>query len=289
MQFLYILILYIFKGKLGENKILDNIISRFVNNFIGAFTPLMSFSEYCMKYSLYVNASASYTNNFSSMSIFDSNFSLCSNIPMPVFSSGFSSSYNITSSAAAGRVLASPEGMTLKGKGPGTQYGPEFLAKVKQIAQKINCDYRDLIAVMDAESGIQTNRWNGRTAVGLIQFTQVTCDEFKRVYGLNVTKDQIARMSVLEQLDLVDKYFQMTLNANPRLKGKKISRGDLYALVFLPGRSEREILCTRDEREHPEYYRQNRGLDLNKDGKITKSELAQRVSDCYVTDASFLS
>ena len=55
-----------------------------------------------------------------------------------------------------------------------------FLNRVKQIANKLNCDYKDLLALMNSESGIRTNAWNGTTAVGLIQFTNASISELNQ-------------------------------------------------------------------------------------------------------------
>ena len=47
---------------------------------------------------------------------------------------------------------------------------PEFISKTKEVANKLNCDWQDLMALMQAESGINPQAWNGNSAVGLIQF-----------------------------------------------------------------------------------------------------------------------
>lgn len=54
---------------------------------------------------------------------------------------------------------------------------------------------------------------------------------------------------------------------------KPIGRGTLYALVFLPARANREILTQAGEK----YYNANKGADRNKDGKITMTELGERI------------
>ena len=158
-----------------------------------------------------------------------------------------------------------------------------FLNKVKEISKRLNCDYRDLLAVMNSESGINPSAWNGSTAVGLIQFTQIAIDQLNINYGLNLTKPKIAKMSAMEQLDLVEKLIRdaKKIRFSPNAK---LSAVDLYSVIFLPRRADREILCTRGEA----FYSQNIGLDKNKDGKITKTDLSKHLAGKYVDESQFV-
>ncbi len=158
-------------------------------------------------------------------------------------------------------------------------YGKEFLDKVKAIAKRVNCDYRDLLAIMNSESGISTtavNRNGGAT--GLIQFMPKTAQ------GLGTTTEALRRMTPVQQLDYVEKYIVQ----NKRMAGfsanERLSGGQLYSLIFLPARAKREVLTTSGE----VYYNANRALDTNKDGEITRAELDARVRSHYVSDNSFL-
>ena len=65
------------------------------------------------------------------------------------------------------------------------------------------------------------------------------------------------------------------------MNGKKMSAGDLYAITFLPARAKNNVLTTSDEK----YYKFNKGLDTNKDGKITTQDLSQRLRK-YIPDAA---
>ena len=67
------------------------------------------------------------------------------------------------------------------------------------------------------------------------------------------------------------------------LKGR-LSAGDLYALVFLPGRAKREVLTVKGEK----YYNQNKGVDMDHNGDISKTDLARRIRAKYVSDSSFV-
>ncbi len=159
------------------------------------------------------------------------------------------------------------------------KYGPEFLARVKEIAAKVNCNYRDLLAVMNSESGINSKAKNPNgTATGLIQFIESTAQ------GLGTSTAELYNMTPLQQLDYVEKFLVTTKAQAGFSADAKLSGGDLYSLVFLPGRAQRNVLTSAGE----SYYRHNSGLDRNKDGQITKTELNQRVRDFYVSDNSFL-
>lgn len=159
------------------------------------------------------------------------------------------------------------------------EYGPEFLNKVKEIAKRLNCNYRDLLGVMNSESGINAKAKNpNSSATGLIQFMESTAK------SLGTSTSALAAMSPVEQLDYVEKYLQRAKKTAGFAQNDKLSGGQLYALVFLPARAHREVLASSGEN----YYGANRGLDTNKDGNITMSELDNRVRDKYVSDNTFL-
>ncbi len=147
--------------------------------------------------------------------------------------------------------------------------GSDFVARVKQTSQKLNCDYRDLLAVMNAESKLNPSAVNKHSgATGLIQFMPKTAK------GFGTTTEKLKNMSAVEQMSYVEKYLLSNKRAAGFNSNKKLSGGDLYSLIFLPARANRDVLCTNGEK----YYSWNKGLDINKDGKITKAELSQRVA-----------
>ena len=78
-------------------------------------------------------------------------------------------------------------------------------------------------------------------------------------------------MSAVQQLAFVEKYFAPFKN---RLKGLD----DVYMAIFMPtavGKSNDTVLIDKDT--GPTAYRQNKGLDTNSDGKITKGKAASMV------------
>lgn len=152
----------------------------------------------------------------------------------------------------------------------------EVINRVKQIAQKVNCDYKDLLGLIFCESSFRTvpSNWNGKSAVGLIQFTDICIKDLNQRYGKNYSKSQIAKMSAMQQLDLVE----LSLLRAKELAGfsasHKLSSGELYAINLIPRNAKKDIVSVRGDK----YYSGNAGLDLDHDGKITKAELAKKVN-----------
>jgi hypothetical protein len=240
------------------------------------FTPQLNINNY--NYNINYNTGSSFNslNNTSSFKTFDMSSYMTtltnslSNINMVKFASPTAANSSISSSTGSSISKNSKD------------YGPEFLAKVKKIAKNINCDYKDLLAVMNSESGINAAQWctikgEERNAVGLIQFRAETAKT------LGTSLDALSKMSPIDQLDYVEKYFQHWIKAKG-LSGKKLSAGDVYALVYTPAYVNKEVLATSGE----SFYNKNKGLDVNKDGKITKSDLAQQLRKKDVSDNSFI-
>ena len=80
-------------------------------------------------------------------------------------------------------------------------------------------------------------------------------------------------MSAEQQLTYVEKYLQINKKAAGFKQGDKLDLGTLYALVFLPKYAKQNVLASRGSRA----YNSNVGLDVNRDGQITKADLAKRV------------
>lgn len=105
----------------------------------------------------------------------------------------------------------------------------------------------------------------GSGAVGLIQFMPSTAR------ALGTAPGNLAALSAVDQLDWVEKYFQP-------YKGRLKTLSDVYMAILWPaavGKPESSPLWSQAER--PTTYRQNAGLDANKDGVITKAEAASKV------------
>ena len=141
-----------------------------------------------------------------------------------------------------------------------------FYNKVIQISKKIKCNPNDLMGVMWYETAhtFDPSKTNSIGAVGLIQFMPDTAKK------LGTTSPKLKSMSAVEQLEYVEKYLVASKESAGYKDNETLSRGTLYSLVFLPGRSKRTVLTSRGEN----FYEQNKkNLDYNNDGKITKADL----------------
>lgn len=146
--------------------------------------------------------------------------------------------------------------------------GEAFFTKVCAIAKEINCNANELMGVMNSESGVTTRAKNFHGgATGLIQFMPATAK------ALGTTTSALNNMGALEQLDWVRKFYQSNLKMVGFKSGEKLDAGTLYTLTFLPAYARREVLTQKGHK----FYTYNAGLDVNNDGQITKTDLANRV------------
>ncbi len=105
----------------------------------------------------------------------------------------------------------------------------------------------------------------GSGAVGLIQFMPSTAKE------LGTTSDLLAGMTAELQLGFVARYFRP-------YQRKLNSLSDVYMAILWPrGIGQPEDYVLWDAATRPTTYRQNMGLDINKDATITKREAAAKV------------
>ncbi|MBR5555839.1 hypothetical protein IKU74_07500 [bacterium] len=177
---------------------------------------------------------------------------------------------------------------TLGKRGGGTRtISEQFHRRAMEIADSIGCKYEDLITVMNFESGIDTTsgKENPRKRpVGLIQFTGTAIKALNKTYGYNLDKDKILQMNEIEQLDIVEKYFEMTKRDSSHLKNKKtLDAADLYTLTILPGRAGKDVLCQKGETDKHgrllRYYESNKGIDVGKDGIISRSDILAKLDE----------
>jgi hypothetical protein len=153
----------------------------------------------------------------------------------------------------------------------GAKVSPAFRAKVRDIASHLGCQADDLMACMAWESGRSFRpdvaNMAGSGAVGLIQFMPSTAAQ------LGVTPAELAAMTAERQLDLVAAYFRP-------YRHRLVNLPDLYMAILWPaaiGKPLSAVLFDKDDHTHPARFRQNAGLDTNKDGHVTKLEAAARV------------
>lgn len=155
-----------------------------------------------------------------------------------------------------------------------------FTQGVTELAKKYKIPEDYLYAVMGFETGgtydpAQKNMKDSG-ATGLIQFMPNTAR------GLGTSTDQLSKMSRAEQLKYVDKYF-----SGKGIEGGSLS--DVYMSVLFPaavGKPDDFVLFGKGAMSGFTgiAYEQNKGLDLNKDGSVTKAEASSKVADYLPKD-----
>jgi len=151
---------------------------------------------------------------------------------------------------------------------PGSQQNA-FDAKVKSIAASLSISANWLMMVMKAESGLNPGAINPHTgASGLIQFMPSTA------LGLGTTVGAIRKMSAIDQLTYVYKYYKP-------FSGKMKSYYDVYAATFFPaiiGKPDSWVLQTSNL-SPAIIARQNPAINKNGDSKITVAEFKEYVKN----------
>ena len=150
----------------------------------------------------------------------------------------------------------------------GARVDQDFRVKVREVAGNLGFDPTWLMCVMGFETGYtfspsERNRVSGAT--GLIQFMPDTA------IGLGTTTTKLARMTAVEQLDCVRKYYEP-------YKSRVRNLGDAYMAVLWPGaigKSDSYVMWRAGSIQ----YNQNSGLDINHNGEITRGEAVSRVND----------
>jgi hypothetical protein len=156
----------------------------------------------------------------------------------------------------------------------GARVSKDFVARLNKLCKTFQWDAEKadwLMACMAFESAgtfsPSIRNAAGSGARGLIQFMPRTAQ------GLGTTTEELAKMTAVEQLDWVEKYFRPY-----RHRVKTMS--DMYMAILWPaavGKVEEFVLFSGGIA-----YRQNAGLDTNKDGIITKREAAAKVAQRLV-------
>lgn len=152
----------------------------------------------------------------------------------------------------------------------GQKVSPAFRAKLLDVCRSFGWTFDHaswLMSCMAFESGEtfspSIKNAAGSGATGLIQFMPRTAID------LGTTVDELGRMSAVEQLDYVQRYFAPYAR---RIN----SLSDMYMAILLPsyvGKADDSVLFSGGVA-----YRQNSGLDANRDGRITKAEATAKVA-----------
>ena len=162
---------------------------------------------------------------------------------------------------------------------------PEFNEKSIEMSKKLGVNHQQLMGLMNYESaGLNPGAVNTQSgATGLIQFLPSTAQKLK------TSTAALKNMSGVDQLPYVETFLSPFLKNAKKDQNGKVSASDLYAAVFMPaavGKDDNFVLGERDS-DTPsldknaslaKIYSQNPGLDVNKDGKITKGELGDIIT-----------
>lgn len=263
------------------------------NSYPGGYNPFNNnfYNYYSNNYNFYNN------NSFMNQNMFSFN---------PFNSNNIQSVWNTNSFAKSRSVCGNNNQKEQSASVSNTSYdknfknskklGKDFLNKVKEVAKNVNCDYKDLLAMMNSESGIDPSKGLKKdgscaSAVGLIQFMDKgAIASLNKNYAMSLTRQRIVKMSALEQLDLVEKTIKISKKHAGYADGAKLDGATLYALIFLPARAKRDILCVKGEKNKDGkllgYYEQN-PMDYDKDNNISKKDLAHRLSLKRVDESIF--
>ena len=147
-----------------------------------------------------------------------------------------------------------------------------FEYKVRRIAKKLHIPPEWLMAVMYSESRLNPDAVNlkGSGATGLIQFMPTTADDF------GITIKQLKKLTPTEQLDYVYEYLHRV-----RIKYRPYENiTDLYLAILYPraltGDSTFVLYGTPSKA-----YEQNSGLDEDKDGQVSVSDIEKRLKRLF--------
>ena len=176
----------------------------------------------------------------------------------------------------------------------GSKFSNEEIAKVNKIVSNLRWPklaVQWLMGSIAFETGrtFDPSETNSIGATGLIQFIPPTAIVYfntdaqiramtpdqKKAAGIAACK-RLAGMSVLEQLDYVEKYFTP-------YAGKINNLGDVYLSILYPagvGKADDWVLW--DKNKMPTTYAQNAGLDMDGNGFVTRDECCHRVTNLMV-------
>lgn len=149
-----------------------------------------------------------------------------------------------------------------------------FEYKVREVSDRLNIPPEWLMSVMYSESKFDAGvaNYKGSGATGLIQWMPNTAKDF------GITTAELKTMTHVEQLEYVYKY----LDRMRRSYGEYNSLTELYLAILYPVAIKQDYCYALYE--HPSRaYKQNSGLDENKDKQVTKSDIDKRMKRVFPT------
>lgn len=153
----------------------------------------------------------------------------------------------------------------------GSKVSPVFKERLLWTASALGCQPNDLMACIAWESG-ETFRPDiknaaGSGAVGLIQFMPSTAR------SLGTTSNALSALSAEDQLRYVYEYFKP-------YAGRLHNLGDVYMAILWPkGVGQPDSYVLFDKSRTPTTFRQNAGLDVNKNGAVTRGECLVKINE----------
>lgn len=141
----------------------------------------------------------------------------------------------------------------------------EFMAKVDTLAAEHGINRTDILKAIQFETAgsFSPSQKSGTSnAMGLIQFIPSTAKE------LGTSTKELAAMTRAQQMDYVSAYLE-------KHKGKIRGFDDLYMAIHWPaavGKDNDYEMYAKGSKA----YKANKGLDINKDGVVTKGEAVFR-------------
>ncbi|MDX2247610.1 MAG: transglycosylase SLT domain-containing protein [Bacteroidia bacterium] len=156
----------------------------------------------------------------------------------------------------------------------------KFEEKVVEVAATLDVPPEWLMAVMYSESRLNPSVINrrGSGATGLIQFMVPTVRELNDRLGTNYYMSDIRKMEAHDQMELVREYLQTVRERY----GEYDSLTDLYLAILYPKALEYGTGYTLYSKP-TKMYNQNIGLDENKDGSVTVSDISERMKRLFPT------
>lgn len=151
-----------------------------------------------------------------------------------------------------------------------------FFQGVIDISSSLGCTPHDLLGVMMNESQVRANARNPRSnASGIIQFIPSNLPKLGWPHG----PESFRQLTADEQLPFVERFFR------PYVRFGLSSAARVYQAVFLPatlslGSSSNTVISQRGG-IYSFAYDGNKGLDANRDGKITVGELQLAIERHY--------
>jgi hypothetical protein len=160
----------------------------------------------------------------------------------------------------------------------GSKLDDEFFVRLNEMSNRLNVSPKDMLAIMYLESGLDPNVVNPKfSARGL---TQIEPYVLKNL-GWKGSYNEFGKLPAIEQLPYIEKYFKNVMGNS----GKIHSATQLYVANFWPAALHNPDVMKGDPSaiildgaKYPKEYDANKGLDVDKDGKITYGDLMRMVN-----------